>query len=145
MINYWCIYLYGNSGTISKSNIILNNSPTNYGVVTLWVGNYILKECIFDQNKNNLIFINSGSTLELNNCYYLTGSYHSSLFNTSTNYYLHSIYFSYYCSYSNVDIIPIPTISIFKCEIFTCHCNNYYSLSIVEILSFLSFLIFFID
>ena len=56
-----CIYLQGNSGTISKSNIILNNSPTNYGVVTLWVGNYILKECIFDQNKDNLIFINSGS------------------------------------------------------------------------------------
>ena len=64
--DYWCILLNSNSDTISKSNIILNNSPTNFGVVTLWGGNYILKECIFDQNNNTLIFINSG-TLELNN------------------------------------------------------------------------------
>ena len=31
--SYSCIYLVGKSGTISKSNIILNNSPTNYGLV----------------------------------------------------------------------------------------------------------------
>ena len=57
--DYWCIYLQGNSGTISKSNIILNNSPS-YGVVYVESeGNYILKKCTFDQNKDNLIFINS--------------------------------------------------------------------------------------
>ena len=38
--SYICIYLWGNSGNISKSYIIINNSPTNYGVVTLWEGNY---------------------------------------------------------------------------------------------------------
>ena len=30
-----CIFLYRNSCTISKSNIILNNSSTDGGVVTL--------------------------------------------------------------------------------------------------------------
>ena len=46
-----CIYLYGNSGIISKSYIIFNNSP-NDEVVTVWVGNHFLKECIFDQNQD---------------------------------------------------------------------------------------------
>ena len=83
IINYWCIYLNGNSGTVSKSNIF-NNSPTNYGIVTVSSGNYILNECIFDQNKDNLIFIESG-TLLYDDCY----------ININTNYYLHSIYFTY--------------------------------------------------
>ena len=108
-----CIYLNGNICTISKSNIILNNSPsTNYGVVYLYSGNIILKECIFDQNKDILLYANSGSTLQLINCYYLTGSssiYGSvanSLIITNTNYYLYSIYSTYYCSYSNPKLNP---------------------------------------
>ena len=65
----------------------------------------------FYQNKDILIYI-SGSSLQLINCYYLTGSSYSSLINTNTNYYLYSIYFTYYCSYSNPPIQTlIPTIS----------------------------------
>ena len=108
-------FLQGNSGTISKSNIILNNS-SSLGVV-YGQGDYILKECIFDQNKNILIYFNTG-TLQLINCYYLTGSYHNSLIYTNTNYYLHSIYSTYYCSYSQPILNPtisrtiFPTISL---------------------------------
>ena len=35
----------------------------------------------------------------------------------------------------------MPTISNFKYEIITCYCNNYFSLSIVDILNFIIFLI----
>ena len=73
-ISHNCIWLVGNTGTISKSNIILNNSPKSYGVVQVsYSGNYILKECIFDQNQNTLLSVNEGS-LQIINCYYLTGS-----------------------------------------------------------------------
>ena len=96
-----CIYLNGgNSHTISKSNIIFNNSHT-WGVVFVYEGNFKLNECIFDQNKNTLLYVNSGS-LKLINCYLLTGSSSThgrvtnSLISTNTNYYIYSIY---YCSY----------------------------------------------
>ena len=68
----------------------------------------------FDQNKVILLYINSG-TLELINCYYLTSSSHSSLINSTTNYYLYSIYSTYYCSYNylqpTISNTIIPTIS----------------------------------
>ena len=101
-----CIYFVANKGAFSQCNIILNNSPT-LGVVYISAsGIYNLNECIFDQNKNILIALYSG-TLQLINCYYLNGSYHNSLIITNTNYYLHSIYLTYYCSYSNP---PIQTL-----------------------------------
>ena len=43
------IYLNGYIDTISKSKIIFNNIPTNYGVIYFDnTDNYILNECIFD-------------------------------------------------------------------------------------------------
>ena len=110
---YICVYLYSNTGTISKSNIVLNNSPS-LGVIYTYLGNYNLIECIFDQNNNILLFGNSGS-LQLNNCYYLKGSSSSygSITNSliSSNINLYS-YFFYECNlyiYS-----PIQTICYFN-------------------------------
>ena len=107
--DYWCIYLQFNTVTISKSNIILNN--TNYGVVFVTnSGNYILNECFFDKNKDILLFVDSG-TLELINCYYLTGSFSTSglvsntLIHSITHIYQHSTYFTYYCSINNISSI----------------------------------------
>ena len=112
-----CIRLFDNSGTISKSNIILNNSP-NYGVVYVTSGgHYILNEYIFAQNQDRILDLATGSTIQLINCYLLSGSSSSrgkvtnSLTFTQTNYFLHSIYSTYYCSYTLFQSIPTPSIS----------------------------------
>ena len=55
-----CIYLAGNKGNISKSNIILNNSPSD-GAIYFGSGNFYLIECIFDQNLNILLGGYSGT------------------------------------------------------------------------------------
>ena len=117
VIRYWCIYLRGDPGTISKTNIILNNSPdTSFGgVVYVHTGNCNLKECIFDQNKNILLYRASG-TLQLINCYYLKGSSSrfgsitNSLISTNTKYYIYS---TYYCSYSHPKLNSTISISTF--------------------------------
>ena len=62
-----CISFYRYTGTISKSNIILNNSPSN-GVVYVGAGVYNLSECVFVQNQNILLYVFSGM-LRLNNCF----------------------------------------------------------------------------
>jgi len=49
-----------NSGTISNSNIIHNNSPTN-GVLYVWDGNHYLKTCVFYRNMNTLLHVRAGS------------------------------------------------------------------------------------
>ena len=117
--DYICIYLYGYSGTISKSNIILNNSPTN-GVVSVYnSGNYILDECIFDQNQNILLNVITG-TLKLNNCYinHLSNSITTNTINvpifsptliiTNTIYFFYS---TYNCYYKNEELQTLnPTI-----------------------------------
>ena len=99
---YNCIYLNSETGTISKSNIISNNSPS-YGVIFVdSVGNYILTECIFDKNQNVLLYI-SGK-LTLHNCFILSGSsiisgiVSNSIIYKITNYYQHTIYSTFYCS-----------------------------------------------
>ena len=96
-----------NTGSITKSNIILNNSPdSGSGILFLSRGDYNLIECIFDQNKDILLYSISG-TIQLIDCYYLRGSSLSygsvtnTLIKTNTNYYDYPIYFTYYCSYKN--------------------------------------------
>ena len=122
--SFSCIHFCSNVGTISKSNIILNNSPS-FGVVFVEIGNYILKECIFDKNKNILLYVGSVSTMQLNNCYFLTdssstyGSITNSLIITNTYYYLYSIYSTYYCSYSNLKLNPTISKTIFRTFSFT--------------------------
>ena len=115
-----CIDFYGRSGTIARSNIILNNSPSYYGVIFVEKSdNYNLIQCIFDQNQNTLLYVSSG-TLELNNCYYLTGSsstvgiVSNTLLSTRINFFTYDSYNTYYCSPS-IDTqfkeTPSPTIS----------------------------------
>ena len=106
--DYWCILLDDRSCTLSKYNIIHNNSPS-YGVISTWdSGNYILTEFIFDQNQNILFYSLSGTTLTLNNCYYLGGSFAkygsvtNILINTISNYYQHSNYLTYFCFSHNL-------------------------------------------
>ena len=100
------IYLEGNTGTSSRSNIIMNNSPSGGVIYVTGSGNYTLIECIFDQNRNILIYVDIG-ILKLINCYYLTGSSSShgpinnSLIFSNTKTYTHSIYFIYFCSFTN--------------------------------------------
>ena len=59
-----CIYFYTGTGTISMSNanIIHNNSPSWYGVVSVeGAGLRNMMYCIFLDNQNNLFCISSGS------------------------------------------------------------------------------------
>ena len=105
-----CIHLTGYPGTISKFNVVLNNSPNSYyGVVYVnGFSTYILNEFIFDQNKDILLYVNS-DPLRLENCYFLTGSssQHGSVINslisTKTNYYIYS---TYYCSFYHQKLNP---------------------------------------
>ena len=69
--NYYCIYFaldFNNNWTYS--NIINNNSPTNYGVITVWYsgGIYLMNNCIFLNNLNILFYLTSGSELKIINC-----------------------------------------------------------------------------
>jgi len=63
--DYYCIWLYYSSGSISFTNIVHNNSPTS-GVfcVDAGVGMYQMYFCIFDLNQDILFCVYSG-TLEL--------------------------------------------------------------------------------
>ena len=115
--NFICIYFSSWLGILPRSNIILNKSP-NGGLISVFGnGKYNLTESIFDKNHGLLLNAYLGSLL-LINCYYLTGSSSTfasvsgSLINTNTNYYEHSIYFTFYCSYENPPIQTFnPTIS----------------------------------
>ena len=146
VISSCCINLLCQTGNISKCNIILNNSPTNYGVVYVTsTGNYNFNECIFDRNNNTLFYVASG-TLKLITCYinHLSHSivtntqiapiFSPNLIITTTYYYSHSIYFSYYCSYSlnQINITTIPPISNTFLKTSQLDSTNfpYYSLSI---------------
>ena len=116
--SYICISLLGGKGHISKSNIILNYSPPNGVIYVENFGNYNFYECIFDLNKNNLFYVDSGS-LQLNNCFInhlyiniitdigIEPIFSPTLMITNTNYYLYYIYSTYYCSYNNIN----PTVS----------------------------------
>jgi len=82
-----CIYIYSTSGTllISYSNIVHNNSPTNYGVVSVYGsgGSKNMMFCIFQNNSNRLFYINSGS-LEVSHSFIEHSSSFSSLTPVST-------------------------------------------------------------
>jgi len=77
---YICIVLYSQSGTMSYSNIVHNNSPSsNYGVIRVYDGSPKMMYCIFDNNQNTLFCVETGS-LEVSHSYI---SY-SALLSTST-------------------------------------------------------------
>ena len=84
---------------------------------------------MFDQNNNTLIYVWTGS-LVLNNFYYLTGSYHNSLINISTNFFQNSysscltinsskennnsMYYYFYISFGTIILSLIIVICIGK-------------------------------
>jgi len=59
------IYLNSNSGIVSSTNIVNNNSPSGNAVIYSY-GSYILSFCVMDNNENTLFRIQSGS-LEISN------------------------------------------------------------------------------
>jgi len=77
--NSICLYIYSNPGTISFSNIIQNNSPSNYGVVYVHGGSPKLHFCVFYFNENTLFCVEKGS-LEVSHSFI----FHSAMFSTST-------------------------------------------------------------
>jgi len=58
---YRCIYFYNNSGTMTFTNIVHNNSPTNNGVVLVVKGSPKIEYCVFDKNQNTLFNVYEGS------------------------------------------------------------------------------------
>jgi len=82
VFNSICIYFYSTSGTLSMSyaNIVHNNSPSQYGVVTVWeAGSRKMMYCIFKNNQNTLFCVDKGS-LEVSHSFID----HSASFSTST-------------------------------------------------------------
>ena len=73
-----CIYFFICSGSLSFSNIVNNNSPSNYGIMCSKQGSPKIQYCIFSQNENTLFCIFSGS-LEVSHSYI----FHHSDFSTS--------------------------------------------------------------
>jgi len=68
---YICIYIYSTSGiiSISYSNIVHNNSPSKFGVVTVeGAGSRKMMYCIFYNKQNYLFCVRSGS-LEASNSF----------------------------------------------------------------------------
>lgn len=62
-----CIFFLSNSGTMSNSNIVHNNSPQDYGVIRVVGGAIKILYCIFDMNQNTLFsFL---SSFELSHCF----------------------------------------------------------------------------
>ena len=57
--NSVCIcFTYLTNNILSYSNIINNNSPSNYGVVYVGSGTYKVENFIFSDNKNTLFYVN---------------------------------------------------------------------------------------
>jgi len=79
-----CIWLYANSGTISFSNIVNNNSPNGKGVIyTDSASSYTIEYCIFHGNSDSLFFSEVGSSLTIRNNYIHHSSYTDSANNNS--------------------------------------------------------------
>ena len=58
--NNRCICFWDNTGIISFSNIVHNNSPLKHGVVYV-SGSYKIHYCIFKMNQDTLFYVESGS------------------------------------------------------------------------------------
>jgi len=108
----YCIYSSGISGVIQYINLIYNNSPLSYGVITVWSGSAEYLYSIFYNNSNSLFYINSGSISVKNSFIYHLGSFGSastsnnSIFFTET--YSHSFYSSYHCQ--TFPVLPDQTL-----------------------------------
>jgi len=81
-----CMLLYHNSGTISYSNIIHNNSPVSYGVLTTWNdGSTQLTYCILINNEDTLFYVQTGMVELLHCCIFHQGNFSSSNQVTTSN------------------------------------------------------------
>ena len=81
-----CMLFCYNSGTISYANIIQNNSPILYGVLTTWTGssNQFLY-CILINNEDTLFYVYSGMVELLHCCIFHQGNFSSSNQVTTNN------------------------------------------------------------
>jgi len=97
----YCIYSSAISGIVRYINLIQNNSPSRYGVITVWSGSAEYMYCIFLNNTNRLFYINSGSISFLNSFLYHLDSFGSaSTLNNSvvlTETFSQTFFSSYYC------------------------------------------------
>ena len=109
-----CLYFTAGQGILSSLNFIGNNSP-NPGIICVTSsGSYSMNGCIFDKNKDVLLWIATGS-LTFNDCYInhfesnitsgTPATYNPTLLISISNYINHDIYNTHYCS-----TIPLPTI-----------------------------------
>ena len=86
--NCVCIYFCSDSGTISLSyaNIVHNNSPSQYGVVSLWgTGPRKMMFCIFQNNHDYLFCVYQGSLEVLHSFIDHTGSFSTSIAVSTSN------------------------------------------------------------
>jgi len=102
--HYICIYFYRNTGTMSFSNIVHNNSPV-LGVVYLENGgSYKMMNCIFDMNQNCLFYTVS-SNLEIYHSFInqigITSSNNNNSLMKFGTYHI-SFYSSHYCHSDNI-------------------------------------------
>lgn len=56
-----CISLTASYGTVSRAIIVGNNSPNTFGVVYIYYGTNIIEYSIFDNNINDLFYVEYGS------------------------------------------------------------------------------------
>lgn len=59
--NYTCLLFYSLNGTMLFSNIVHNNSPLGDGILKIHGGLLIIRYCVFNQNRNILFSLKSGS------------------------------------------------------------------------------------
>ena len=79
------IRIFSNSNhNISNSNIILNQSPNNYGIISASSTSINLKICIFNNNKN-LLFYSSSSTIKVLNSFFNNNNNLGSFISISNN------------------------------------------------------------
>jgi len=109
----YCIWS-GSISVIQYINLIYNNSPSRYGVVTAWFGSAQYLFCIFYHNSNCLFFVSYGSISVHHSYIYHLGSFgtastsNNSMILTET--YSHSFFSTYYCqTYSQPSESPQPT------------------------------------
>ena len=83
--DYSCIQLDGiDNNFLNFYNIIKNNSPNNYGIITNWQGNFLINNIILINNINILFYLKTGQ-LNINNCKIFHQNYSLSNFNINSN------------------------------------------------------------
>ena len=67
--SYICFEIQYSTSKILNSNIINNNSPSNYGVIMASYSNLLIENTIFQKNKNTLFYGHAGGSCTVKNCW----------------------------------------------------------------------------